>query len=242
MNSGLWFDSYERRARIAPGLILLLPIPIVIAALGLRQNAVIVAIASVLTVTGGPVLLATHVRLRGLAAQKRLYAAWGGAPTTLLLAPASEAASGPMQAKRRDDTARASGRELPSWQSAKQSPDVACEEYEAAVSVLRSKTAADRNRYFLVFIELRNYGFVRNLLGVRLEALWLCAIAGVTLGVALAVQIDDPSGSLRRADLATGVIVVLVLAIFWALWPSADRLKRVGTIYAERLLEAAATL
>jgi hypothetical protein len=242
MNSAMWFDSYERRARITPGLILLLPIPIVIAALGLRDNAVVVVIVSLLSVAGGPLLLATHVRLRGLAAQERLYAAWGGPPTTLLLAPASASPPGPLQSARREDTQRASGRTLPSWQDAQQDPRGAAEEYQAAVAVLRTQTTAERKRYFLVFHELRNYGFVRNLLGVRTEALCLCAIAGAALAVAIVLERSRDGASLHLVDLVMAALAVVALTLFWALWPRGTRVKRVGMLYAERLFEAAATL
>src|ERR1700730_18752231 len=78
-------DEYNRRARLVPGLFFVLPVPVVIVALGLRQNPVVAVLVSLIPVMGGPVALADYVRQRGLKVQEALYAAWGGSPTTAAL-------------------------------------------------------------------------------------------------------------------------------------------------------------
>lgn len=78
----LWLDDYERRARLAPGLLAVLPIALVILALGLRRLPIVSALLSLVTAVGGPVVLASLVRHRGLRLQAELFRKWGGAPTT----------------------------------------------------------------------------------------------------------------------------------------------------------------
>ena len=81
----LWLDSYERRARLVPGLLLVAPIGVAIVMFGLNTNPVIAVVIGSLTTFGAPVVLANFVRHRGLAAQTKLYGERGDKPTTALL-------------------------------------------------------------------------------------------------------------------------------------------------------------
>ena len=69
----IWLDAYERRARLVPGLLALLPIAIVAIALGIDDAPVASSAVSLLSVTGGPVLLADVVRSWGLGVEARPY-------------------------------------------------------------------------------------------------------------------------------------------------------------------------
>lgn len=241
MTSGVLFDAYERRARLAPGLILILPVAITIAALGLRHNTIIAALVSLLSLAGGPLILAAHVRQRGVTLQARLYEKWGGPPSTIKLRLTSADPPGPVQAKFRKDTQRVSGQTLPKWAEQQADAARADETYSVALAALRSKTGADRKKFFLVFAEVKNYGFERNLFAVRFEALVLCLLCLVGLGAALGVAIHDHS-HVHRTDLIIGLAIVAATTLFWLFWPSERRVRRTGDIYAERLLEAAADL
>src|ERR1700733_952850 len=80
-----WLDAYERRCRLAPGLLALIPVTVLITALGVRSAPVVSGALSILSLAGGPVLLASFVRGRGHAAQDRLWRNWGGSATTRAL-------------------------------------------------------------------------------------------------------------------------------------------------------------
>src|SRR5436309_2527724 len=77
----LWLDEYERRARLVPGLLAVLPIGLAILALGLRRLPIFSTLLSAATAVGGPVVLASFVRQRGQRLQERLFQEWGGSPT-----------------------------------------------------------------------------------------------------------------------------------------------------------------
>jgi hypothetical protein len=81
----LWLDKYERHARLVPGLLVLLPVGVTVTALGLGQAPVVSAVAGLLSLAGGPVVLADLVRSYGNKAQKNLWTQWHGSPTTLAL-------------------------------------------------------------------------------------------------------------------------------------------------------------
>ena len=81
----LWLDPYERRCRLAPGLLALLPVAVTITALGIKDAPVVSVALSILSLASGPVLIASVVRGKGLAAQDALWSKWGGPPTTRFL-------------------------------------------------------------------------------------------------------------------------------------------------------------
>lgn len=61
----LWLDAYERRARLAPGLLALLPVSVAVTVLGLREAPVVTSIIALFAAAGGPVL------------SPHMYATWG---------------------------------------------------------------------------------------------------------------------------------------------------------------------
>jgi len=81
----MWLDAYERRCRLLPGLLAVMPIAIAITALGIKDAPVVSAALGLLSLAGGPVLIASVVRRKGLAAQDALWRNWGGPPTTRFL-------------------------------------------------------------------------------------------------------------------------------------------------------------
>jgi hypothetical protein len=226
----MWLDDYERRARLVPGLLLVAPLGVLVVMLGLRENAVVTAIIGALSTFGAPVILANYVRHRGLEIQDRLWERWGGSPTLELLK------SGPTARRQAWRTAveRVSGYVLPPEDAQDRDP-----EYEPALAVLRSKTR-DAARFRLLFEENRNYGYERNLLGLRPLGLWLTAAVLLCAGTAvLAIVVsDDPF----RGEYAAGLVAVVIIFLLWLRLPSERRTKTCGMRYAEQLLDATVEL
>lgn len=80
--------STDRRARLAPGLLALLLVPVTLVAVGLKDAPVVSTLAGcVLTAAGAPLVLVNIVRSRGRAIDDALIRSWGGAPTTQLVRP-----------------------------------------------------------------------------------------------------------------------------------------------------------
>ena len=50
----MWLDAYERRCRLAPGLLALVPVAVTIVALGIRDAPVVSAAISILSLASGP--------------------------------------------------------------------------------------------------------------------------------------------------------------------------------------------
>ena len=238
MSKVLWLDEYERAARLAPGLIALLPLPILVTAFGLKQNPVVAALVSLVVAVGGPILLAKYVRSRGRGLEEKLYDEWGGPPTTLLLTPALFGAANAVQAQRRANVERVSGQLLPL--TPPPNDTTTQQVYKSAVAALRQKTY-NHDAFPLVFAENKGYGFERNVLAIRTEGL---VISVVGLGIAVVGWQRAASGHLgaNSSALLTAAVVLLLLTAFWIAWPKKKRVRAAADLYAEQLLDAAASL
>ncbi|MEV0555209.1 hypothetical protein AB0I27_17350 [Streptomyces sp. NPDC050597] len=237
----LILDEYERRARLVPGLLAILPFIVLFAVLGLRQISAISYVFGALALAGvGPVLIAGVVRNFGKAAERRLWNGWGGPPTTrwLRLDPPSD--NEVQHNMWRKAVEAVSGVPLPSLRAERRNVTKADSVIETAVKRVRRK--ADKEKFNLLFIENRNYGYERNIYGLR----W--AARGVSLASAfvmivyiawLAPLMNRPQVS--AANLA-GLALCLICFFGWFVLPSEERVKEAADRYANELLHAAVTL
>ena len=227
----VWLDTYERRARLVPGLLLVAPVAIVVVMFGLRSNPVVSAILGALTAFGAPLILANFVRHRGVAAQDALYASWGGKPTTELLETGTTARARRWRAAAQQVT----GERFPETDE----PDPEGR-YDAAVATLISKTR-DARTFPMVFNENCNYGYERNLYGLtalgRVTAAVCLAASGIAVGLLIAV-----SGRIVRAEWVIGLVALAALLIVWIALPSSSRARVTAYKYAEQLLDAGVEL
>jgi hypothetical protein len=222
-----WLDAYERRARLVPGMLLVAPIAVVIVMFGLRSNPVVAAILGALTTFGAPVVLANYVRHRGLAVQEELYQSWGGKPTTRLL----QAGRTARELRWRQAAAEISGEQFP--EPGELDP---AGNYDAAVAVLISRTRSDK-RFRMVFNENRNYGYERNLYGLRKQGRFVSALCLASSGVMVGLFVVDAEKSIR-AEWVIGLIALAGFLLLWLLLPSSDRVRATAEKYAEQLLDA----
>lgn len=233
-----WLDSYERTARLTPGLLLLVPIAIVFVGFGFPLTPWSATLAGLVLAVAGPVVLAKHVGNRGRSLEDTLYQSWGGPPTTLLLRPPAHGELGPILAQRRSNVERASKVTLPDGSGPDHGADA--EVYKAAVLTIRSKTT-DHARFPLVFAENKSYGFERNLLGVKTEGLVASGVCVLGPAGALILAILGPA-PLDPTSLGLAFAANTVILVFWTIWPTSKRVEDAGTRYAERLLDAASAV
>lgn len=229
----LWLDEYERAARLAPGLLASLPLPILLATFGVKRNPTVAAVLSLVVAAGGPLVLAKYVRARGRALETRLHQEWGGAPTTLLLLPADTA--DPLRMKRRTSVEAVSRLALPT-----EHDDEAAQICQTAVATIRQRTY-DHGAFPLIFAENKSYGFERNALAVRPEALVLSGIGVVVTAMGWAAAASHHL-HVSVSAVAVGCILNLALLVVWVVWPSKVRVRTAGDLYAAQLLDAAAGL
>lgn len=237
----LWLDDYERRARLAPGLLALLPVSVALAVLGLSKAPVVVSVLMALSLVSGPIVLAELVRHQGQKVQKTLWASWGGSPTIQELRLRQEGQNSLQRETWRKAVSSVTGIELASARSERANPTKADEAIEVAVGQIRNLTR-DEAKFPLVRAENRGYGFHRNLYGIR----WTGRITAllVVLGVLaymlwLANVEHQPAITLVNVLALVATVVCLVI---WCFLPSQARMKNAGEKYAYELLQAAVLL
>jgi hypothetical protein len=234
----LWLDPYERHARLVPGLLALLPIAVLSVAVGLRDAPVVATLISLLSLAGGPVLLAAFVRQRGVDAQTHLWGSWGGSPTVQALRATSTFVSAPQRDRWREAVQRVTGVALLSARAEAANRQKADETIDVAVGDLREKTR-DRDRFPLVWAEVKNYGFERNFYGMREVGI---AIAVVSSAATLSVTVWRATDHQQIKVVLVGAVADLVLLFAWTVLPSEARTRSTADKYARQLLQAAVVL
>lgn len=230
---GSWLDDYERAARLLPGLLAVAPVAVAIAAIGLPVAPWTAGIGSLVALVA-PAVLTKYVRNRGAALEDRLFDSWGAPPTTRLLQPSSGGWDAIRDARRANVEA-ATGLRLPRSDHPRDR-----QSYHAAVLALRAKTE-DSTRFRRLHAENKNYGFERNLLGIRTEGLALSAVGllGVFAAGIAAVLWNTPW---ETVTLSVGFMLDALMLAFWVWWPTEHRVLLAAERYAARLVDAAAEL
>jgi hypothetical protein len=222
-------DAYTRKARLAPAVLAGLPALVLLIAAALKPTAESSQAAALIAAL--TLLICSVVRDRGRRIEPELWRAWGGPPTTARLrwlSPEETAATHSLHER----VTATTGIALPDPPSEANAPEQADRDYEHAVLVLRERTR-DTTAFPLVFAENAEYGFRRNLLGLRPLAL---AGTAITLVASIALI---ASGNPRYA--APAAVALSAAAVWWRLIRP-DWVRLAAERYADRLLGAAVTL
>ena len=184
-------------------------------------------------------------RDQGRRKQSELWKIWGGPPTTHLLRFRSSA-NRVILARRRSKLERLTGYSLPSEQQEAADPAGADQHYEAAVSFLL-EASRDTSRFPLLFAESINYGFRRNLWGLKPVGVavalfaaicsWGIFVASVDL-MAWKSWVDDV---IRNPEVAVvsrliGAILNTAIIVLWLLVITPEWVRAAAEAYAQRLL------
>jgi hypothetical protein len=244
------FDDYNRQARLYPALLALLPL--LIALLAWFPDLVTTNIGTTLVTIAGScgVLFGLTVFSRscGKRTEKRLLQAWGGWPTTLWLRYADDHLPGPTKKRyHKALTRRVPDLRMPTEAEERDNPQAADESYRSGTEWL--KEYARGKDFPLVLKENIEYGFRRNMRGIRSFAVAAVAIALVASLSAIAYRISPLSVSSlwsiaeRVPVTAIGATLLLVLAlVVWLVFVSDAWVRQAGDQYARSLLAACDTI
>ena len=145
------------------------------------------------------------------------------------------------RARRHEKLHRLTGHALPTEDEERSDPASADHAYEAATTVLISRTRQRRQDFPLIFVENCNYGFRRNMLGLRPWGLWVAFVSALAALAGFATTLANitkfPEGFLG----AILGVSVAALVIWWRV-VTRDWVKRVAESYSERLFEATESL
>ena len=221
------FDEYAWKARVLPALILISPASICAFVFG-WLNWVVITL-SLLATLGVIFLVAQIVRSFGTKAEARLIIAWGGMPTTHLLRLNGTHNRAALNQRRAKLEALLSVK-LPSRQIEQRNMTRADEAYVTATRSLISMVRSKKDHFPRVHEENINYGFRRNLLGIK--------GAGVILNSALLIGLIL-AGLLSgwSVQMAISLIVVGLFLLLWLFIVTERWVREAANSYANRLFE-----
>jgi len=235
-------DPYEFKARLIPGLLLLVP-PISFIALAWgAEHPIPASLSSILVICGGPYALAAFVRTWGQRAQEKLFRRWGGAPSTILLRHRDQKLAEPTKQQYHQLIQTKLNIKIPNGDAERSDPRSADAAYVAAADALRP-LAADKKKYPFVFKELVAYGFNRNCYGIR----WFGLMSAAATVLAISIHVNFlqlfPTGIhpevFREVDVGPRLTLLLsmVLMLLWMFHFTARTVEQAGYSYARRLYE-----
>jgi hypothetical protein len=225
-------DEYELRARLRPALLVSLPLVLAMASWysdcsGLK---ILLPFAAYCGLAG---LLAQLGRDQGNKKEPWLFAQWDGKPTTQLLRHRESY----LDASTKERYQRAleelvPDMHLPSREAEAGNPDDADAKYDSCVRLLREKTR-DSKAFPLVFAENVNYGFRRNLWGMKPAGIALSAVA--LAGSCIAAVIKSKDGAPPLLPMLASFLSGLML-VWWIVRINPGWVCIPAFAYAERLL------
>ncbi len=212
----------------------------------------VTAFFTLLGAVGGTAVLAQVGRERGRKKEPDLWKSWGGSPTTRLLRHHHPADDLALPTGLRQKVEEWAGYPLPDHQEEETCPTQADAKYGEVVRSLREATR-DTSRFPLVFAENANYGFRRNLWGLRPFGTPISAVLALYSWTLLSLTIwgrpwPEPWWDILRNPDSVAVIRLAVavadtgIAIFWLFWVKPSWVKVVADAYAIKLFESVETL
>lgn len=237
-------DTYTLQARVSPVLIVAFPLVLWLAGLFGEDATGWGVFTALLAFSGLGPLVGQLGRDRGLRVEKELVRQWGGMPTTRFL----RHEGGHFSPETLADIHSNIQRLLPDTKEVtpaeeRADPAAADRIYGHWVSCLRELTR-DSTAFPLVHAENINYGFRRNLLGLRglglYAALWPLVLA--ILDILSSLFGNSPGSAawtpMDKVTLFTSALLLVIYSII----VTPDWVKTVAEAYAERLLLASEKL
>lgn len=228
-------DPYERKARVYPALVVGLPCALLGIAIGVTETAWWPTISGAVVGSGFFVVAAQIGRHTGKKKEAQLFESWGGKPTTRLLRHA--AGVNPVRLDRIHGQLEAlTGMSMPTADAESADPSRADDVYETVVGVLRDRTRNPR-KFPLVFKELCNYGFRRNLWGLRPWGVTINLAVAILSAVWLWIGAEDIV-AIREGGATFVLLASLGMAIAWWVLVTPRWVEQTAIAYAERMMDA----
>ena len=203
------FDEYDLRARVFPALITSLPgLALFYAAIPAARTT-IGAGAGTLLEAAALYFFARLARDSGASLQERLYLQWGGRPTTRLLRHGDASIDSLTKARYKSSLTKSTGVELPTEEAERENPAEADRVYGSAIAALLEQRRGKKDR--LIFLENCNYGFARNLLGIRKLGITLATITMIVASLTARIKGTSPA---LLISLGVSILNLMLLAVY----------------------------
>lgn len=229
-------DQYTLTARYAPSLLIALPLAIAVLAIVSPKLLDWGTIWAVIVWCGGAKLLWEIGRDMGKRKEPKLFAMWGGKPSTRMLRHKNATNQITLIRQHRKLEKLMGNIRLPTPEQEKNDPQKADDIYEACSTYLRIQTR-DTKKFPLIFEENCSYGFRRNLWGMKPIGILTTTIGLAIILFFVSYKLIIRSGLFPWKALFCIVINILLMLV-WVFWLKADCIRIPAEAYAERLLEA----
>ena len=232
-------DRYDRQARLKPALLCGLPLVTLILLLIPELGTIFGSISIVVIYCGGSMLLVQIGRDLGKALEVRLYQSWGGKPSVAMLRHTDSRLPRATKDRYRSFLSGAvPGLALASPQEEEAHPEQADDGYDSANRWLLEHTR-DHARFDLLFKENINYGFRRNLFGLKQIALGIDAFALIlVIGTVIAYWTGEFAGTILALSPEWWLSVVITIGhtVLFVKYIRPDWVRITAETYAQQLL------
>lgn len=229
-------NKYELNARIYPVIIVVLPILILGIYFSIDSQNIYNAIGGIGLITLLLFIFGQLGRDSGKKAEKKLWNEWGGAPSTQILRIRNTVLDKFTTQEIHKNLHMKTSIGFSYMKDLEESSSHQADEvYLAWANYLRGSTR-DTSKYKLLFQENINYGFRRNLWGIK--SVGILIVIGSILIITIHSYFKDQLFEASNYLLWTSLIILIILFIFWVLIVNKKWIKIVAFAYAERLIEA----
>ena len=233
-------DGYERKARLYPALLLVAPIVATVVAMLAVKLSVLQSLAGGVAGCGGAFLLTQLARDAGKNGEKKLFEEWGGMPSAAIFRH-RDTRLDPITKTRYHKKLASLVKEAkaPTPEQEQADPAAADAIYSAWSNYLRINTR-DTKKFALLFQENVNYGYRRNVCGLRRIGVTTSIISLAACGIRLH-SIYSASGKIDEALIGSAAFAGIML-LLWLFRFTGNWVRVPADAYAERLAECAETL
>lgn len=239
MKLNLITNSYDRQARLYPALILVAPIVVTVIAIMLTHITILRSIGTLIIGCGGAFLLSQLARDAGKKGEKQLFVKWGGLPSVAIFRHRDTRLDSITKARyHKKMAALVKETKVPSAENEQTAPVAADQIYTAWSTYLRANTR-NTKKYTLLFQELVNYGYRRNLWGMRSIGI---IISGLSCAVSvLWIYLQYQTTGAVSNEIIVALIFAIVFFNLWIFQFTEDWVYVPAYAYAERLVETIET-
>ncbi len=228
-------NSYNLKARVYPVILSLIPIIIIGFIYSLQLQSYYQVLASFGVTTALYFLFSQLGRDKGKALEKKMWMKWGGTPSTQLFRFSDTTIDKHTKTRYHNKLVDLTGiGENVNEEYEISSPNDADDIYKSWAKYLISKSR-DTQKNNLLFQENINYGFRRNLFGLK-----KFAIITIILLMFGSVVYSFIIGNYQfdfSLELVSSEIILTVILLFWVIIIKEKWIKSVAFSYAERLIE-----
>lgn len=234
-------DPYERKARVTPALIVLLPFLVPLVLVYGPKSSLLTGLAGLFLSCGVLFTLANIVRGYGKKLEFQLIKKWGGLPTTISLRHRDTFFDPLTKARYHSAIEAKLNIKMPTHEEEMENPIKIDGIYEGACRLLREKTRINNH---LLIQENINYGFNRNMVAVKNLGIFT-SLLGLMLSIHMLGLINwnysnTGFNSTMTADFTSLItlLISLITLFFWLFFFNFNSVRQIGFCYAERLFEA----